>query len=76
MEDATNPTKPYVMMTQAEHDRIFIERVKPWRDMALAMGLDIQLFDARIAIKKLATDSFLSEARDYYKYNNNLTKER
>ena len=53
----------YVMQSREEHDRIFAERVKPFRDMAQTMGCDMQAFDARVASKKIKVDAFLESAR-------------
>ena len=55
----------YVMQSKEEHDRIFAERVKPFRDMAQEIGMDMQAFDARIAFKKIKIDAFLESARLY-----------
>ena len=60
----------YVMMTQEQHDKVFAERLKPWRDAAEAMGLDIGAFDASIAEKKAHLDDRLGDLRANYSVRN------
>ena len=58
------------LRSQEEYNRIFLENVKPWRDMAKEMGCDMDAFDMHIAIKKGYSDAYLEDARSYYKTRN------
>lgn len=60
------------MIDTNKFDNEFAAKVKPWRDYAQAIGLDMVVFDAGISSKKAYMDEYVANV-DYARKNaNNL----